>query len=233
MPVCFCTLAVHAPYRARARRLCAASPHLAWVVLTDDPSEFAGLPVHARFHQPTGPMAQDYLDRLGETGNGRGAAAYHDKRFVLKAALERFDTAIFLDADSQIGPVPSLDRLPPGLAIVPLVRKTIADHLSTCGTWRLPAFEQVARELFGGVEVLHAAPWCHETCYAVTRDGREPRFFEAWDQAAGAMQRQGVFSGEGGVMGLAAAFAGWTVDYDALDALFSVVSHEGGGPKGR
>src|SRR6185503_2379022 len=41
---CFCTLAIHAPYRSRARRLCAETPHLSWRVLTDAPEEFAGLP---------------------------------------------------------------------------------------------------------------------------------------------------------------------------------------------
>jgi hypothetical protein len=230
---CFCTLAVHAPYRSRARTLCAESAAVPWVVLTDAPAEFADLPVRTIFHEPTGPMARDYLERLGPTGQNRGAAAYHDKRFVIRAALEAFDSAIFLDADSRIGTLPPLDRFPPGLAVAPFVRKTIADHLRTCGTWRRPAFEQLACELFGDIGALERAAWCHETCYAVTRDGRETRFFEAWDRGAACMQDLGVFSGEGGVMGLAAAFAGWTIDYDALTPLFAVVAHEGGGPKAR
>jgi hypothetical protein len=45
------------------------------------------------------------------------------------------------------------------------------------------------------------------------------------------MQELGVFSGEGGVMGLAAACAGWTPDYDAMVPLEPWVEHEGGGPK--
>ena len=56
--------------------------------------------------------------------------------------------------------------------------------------------------------------WCHETCYAVTKDGNEDRFFEAWERGAAFLQDLGVYSGEGGVMGLAAACAGWTTDYD-------------------
>ena len=32
-------------------------------------------------------------------------------------------------------------------------------------------------------------------------------------------------------MGLAAACAGWSIDYDVLDAPRAVVRHEGGGPK--
>jgi hypothetical protein len=231
MSVCLCTLAIHPAYRERARRLCADSTHLPWIVLTDDPADFADLPVRTIRHEPTGPMAVDYLRHLSPTGNNRGAAAYHDKRFVLRAALREFDTAIFLDADSRIHGLPLPDAFPPGLAIAPLVRATIAVHLETCGSWRLPAFADLARDLMGDVDVLRAARWCHETCYAVTRDGREARFFRAWDQAADFMQRQGIYSGEGGVMGLAAACAGWTIDDTLMAPLLSVVEHEGGGPK--
>ncbi len=40
-----------------------------------------------------------------------------------------------------------------------------------------------------------------------------------------------MFSGEGGVIGLAAAFAGWSVDYDALTEFAGAIQHESGGPK--
>jgi hypothetical protein len=229
--VCFCTLAIHAPYRRRARRLCADLPHAPWVVLTDEPADFADLPVRAIPHVPTGPMAIDYLQRFSPTGEGRGAAAYHDKRFALRAALEDFDTAIFLDADSRLGVLPPLEGFPPGLAVVPVVRKSIAEHLETCGTWRLPAFVALAHALGLDPAVLQEARWCHETCYAVTRDGREATFFQVWDRAAAFMQERGVFSGEGGVMGLAAACATWATDYEALDRVVPFVIHEGGGPK--
>jgi hypothetical protein len=229
--VCFCTLAIHAPYRRRARRLCADAPAVPWVVLTDEPGDFADLPVRAVRHVPTGPMAVDYRQELAPTGEGRGAAAYHDKRFAVRAALEGFDTAVFLDADSRLDALPSLESLPPGLAVLPVVRASIEAHLATCGTWRRPAFLGLARDLFGSDDVLRTARWCHETCYAVTRDGREGRFFDAWHRAADFLQRRGVFSGEGGVMGLAAAYAGWATDYEVLAPLAAVLRHEGGGPK--
>ena len=38
--VCFCTLAIHAPYRQRARLLCADAPEVSWIVLTDEPEDF-------------------------------------------------------------------------------------------------------------------------------------------------------------------------------------------------
>ena len=94
MAVCFCTLAIHPPYRQRARSLCSHFPSAPWVVLTDQPADFTDLPVRAVRHLPTGPMAIDYRQHFAPTGNGRGAAAYHDKRFALQVALQEFDTAI-------------------------------------------------------------------------------------------------------------------------------------------
>lgn len=57
-------------------------------------------------------MAVDYLTRLPPTGEGLGAAAYHDKRFSLLAALEDFDTALYVDADSRLTAVPRLGIFP-------------------------------------------------------------------------------------------------------------------------
>lgn len=230
--VCFCTLAIHEPYRQRARLLCADSPTVPWVVLTDEPEDFAGLPVRAIRHAPTGPMAVDYLTRLPPTGEARGAAAYHDKRFALLAALEDFDTALYVDADSRLtGPLP-LRSFPSGLAVLPVVRKSVAEHLATCGSWRMPFYVELARHLTGNADILQTARWCHEALIAVTKDGRESRFFDAWARGADFLQAREVYSGEGGVIGLAAAYAGWRVDYKALKGIAAKVRHEGGGPKG-
>lgn len=202
-----------------------------WIVLTDEPDDFADMPVRAIRHAPTGPMAVDYLAHLPPTGEGRGAAAYHDKRFALLAALQGFDTAIYVDADSRIAALPPLGVFPSGLAVLPVVRKSIAEHLDTCGSWRMPVFVEMARHLTGDADFLQAARWCHETLVAVTKDGRESRFFAAWSLAADFLQARGVYSGEGGVIGLAAAYAGWRVDYEALTGIAASIQHEGGGPK--
>jgi hypothetical protein len=231
MTVCFCTLAIHAPYRRRARLLCADANTVPWIVLTDEPDDFAALPVRAIRHAPTGPMAVDYLARLSPTGEGRGAAAYHDKRFALLAALQDFDTAIYVDADSRITALPRPGVFPSGLTVLPIVRKSIADHLDTCGSWRMSVFIELARHLTGDADILQVGRWCHETLVAVTRDGRESRFFAAWSLAADFLQARGVYSGEGGVIGLAAAYAGWSVDYEALTDIAASIQHEGGGPK--
>jgi hypothetical protein len=199
--------------------------------LTDEPDDFAGLAVRAIRHVPTGPMAVDYLTRLPRTGDGHGAAAYHDKRFALLAALQDFDTAIYVDADSRIATLPPVGIFPSGLAVLPVVRKNIAEHLDTCGSWRMPTFGELAQHLTGDVDILQTARWCQETLVAVTKDGRESRFFAAWALGADFLQARGIYSGEGGVIGLAAAYAGWTVDYEVLTGIAASIQHEGGGPK--
>jgi len=95
----------------------------------------------------------------------------------------------------------------------------------------MPVFVELARYLTGDADILLAARWCHEALIAVTRDGRASRFFRAWSLGANFLQARGVYSGEGGVIGLAAAYVGWEVDYDALSTLAASIEHEGGGPK--
>ncbi|HKE59959.1 MAG TPA: hypothetical protein VKB46_24780 [Pyrinomonadaceae bacterium] len=227
---CFCTLAIHPPYRRRARLLLTDVPGVNWIVLTDEPNDFADLPVRAIRHAPTGPMAIDVQHRP-EQGHIDGEPAYHDKRFVLQAALAEFDTAIFCDADSRLRSLPRLPHFPPGIAVDCAFSETIAEHLSRFGPMRKPALEQLALELMGETDVLNSARWCSEALFAVTRDGNESRFLEAWERGANFLQDKGIFSGEGGVIGLAAAYAGWTVDYQSLRKLVAATEHEAGGPK--
>ena len=54
---------------------------------------------------------------------------------------------------------------------------------------------------------------------------------EAWERGAKFLHGRGIFTGEGGVIGLAAVYAGWTVDYRSLTKLVAATEHEGGGPK--
>jgi hypothetical protein len=225
---CFCTLAIDPPYRRRAKNLIADAPALPWIVLTDDPNDFVELPVRAIRHVPTGPMAIDFQTRLPPTGNGRGRPAYHDKRFALQAALEEFDTAIFIDADSRIKSLPWLTQFRPGVAVDKCLRTSIADHLSRWGQMRKPSFEKLALELIGDANVLNSARWCGEALFAVTKDGHESKFFEGWERGAKFLQDREIFTGEGGVIGLAAFYAGWRVDYRSLIKLAAATRHEGG-----
>ena len=178
-------------------------------------------------------MATDYLERLAPTGDNRGAAAYHDKRFALLGALETHETAIFVDADSRIDALPTMPHFPAGIAVLPVVKVSIAEHLQRAGTWRWPSFVAMVEHLTGSADILDTARWCHESCIAITKDGREGTFFDTWGRCADFLHAREVFSGEGGVLGLAAAIAGWSVDYDAVVATGAAVHHEGGGPKAR
>ena len=207
------------------------APGVPWIVLTDEPREFEGLKVRAIRHVPTGPMAIDFVTKLGAMGNGRGRPAYHDKRFALQAGLEEFDTAIFVDADTRIRSMPRLPVFRSGIAVVKEVNASIAEHLSRWGPDRRAAFEQLAVELTDDVEAIKSARWCSEALFAITKDGNEGKFFEAWGRGAEFLQNKGHYSGEGGVIGLAALCAGWTVDYQTMGRLAGSIRHEGGGPK--
>jgi hypothetical protein len=208
-------------------------PEVPWVVLTDEPEEFEALGVRAVGHVPTGPMAIDFVTRLSPMGNGRGRPAYHDKRFALQAALEEFETAIFVDADTRVNSLPRLPVFRAGIAVTQEVNASIAEHLSRWGPHRKSVFERLAVELTGDLEVIESARWCSEALFAITKDGNEGKFFEAWERGAEFLQRQELFSGEGGVIGLAALCAGWTVDYKTMGRLARAIKHEGGGPKVR
>lgn len=229
--VCFCTLAIHGPYRKRARLLFEDVPQVPWVVLTDEPGEFVDLPVRAIRHVPTGPMAIDFVTKLPPMGSGLGEPAYHDKRFALLAALEEFETAIFVDADTRVRALPRLPNFRPGIAVVKELNASIAEHLSRWGSQRRPAFEKLAVDLTGDADVINSARWCSEALFAITKDGNEGKFFETWERGAEFLKRQGLLSGEGGVIGLSAVCAGWTVDYETMGKLARKMRHEGGGPK--
>ena len=207
------------------------APGVTWIVLTDEPEEFAGLAARAIRHVPAGPMAIDFLTRLPPTGNGRGRPAYHDKRFALEAALKDHETAIFVDADTRFRSLPKLPFFRPGIAVVKEVDASIDEHLSRWGSDRRPAFEQLAVHLTGDVETLKRARWCNEALFAITKDGNEDKFFDAWARSAEFLHSKEVFTGEGGVIGLAALCAGWTVNYKTIGKLAAYTRHEGRGPK--
>lgn len=235
MSAAFCTLAIHAPYRKRARMLAQDVAPTPFTIVTDEPADFADLAhVRAVKHEPTGPMAVDYAKNTRLTG-GTGAAAYHDKRFAVRAALDTADTAVFVDADSRIlgGSHTAIVSLPTGLAVRPGVPETVETHLRRYGPERLSVFKTLAD--FFGVK-LESSYWCDETLYAVSQYPTTSvalyKFFAVWATMAQHLQKNGVFSGEGGVMGLAAAAVGWTPNFtSALKRLAPFVIHEGGGPK--
>jgi len=159
-----------------------------WFVLTDDPDDFSDLPVRAIPARPDGSDGRDYLALLPPTGEGAGPPPITTKG---SRSSPRSKTSIPLSTWMQTRASPNFRGSTPSHPVSPCCpswRRSVAEHLDTCGSWRLPAFEALARHLTGDIEILKTARWCHETCIAITKDGRESRFFAAWTQAADFLQ---------------------------------------------
>jgi len=85
---CFCTLAIHAPYRQRARRLFADTPGVPWIVLTDEPDDFAD---GAGVVFAVGAAAGVFVLSAAAGADAAGANAF--KALSLAAVLTSFDFA--------------------------------------------------------------------------------------------------------------------------------------------
>ena len=85
--------------------------------------------------------------------------------------------------------------------------------------------------MIGNANALNDAHWVSECLFAVTKDGNESKFFAAWARGAKFLDSHNVYTGEGGVIGLAAAYAGWTINYQSLGKLAAATQQEGGGSK--
>ncbi len=201
-PYCFCTLAVGDRYRQHAallaQDLLLHAPHVPLLLLSDQPDDFKEFP-----------NVQGVIHHL------QSVKGYHDKRFVLMAALDRFESCLFVDADVRVlGPLPEQMGFMPG--IVARYGCGIMKH-NTEGKVR-PAFkliQSVAQALqLNLTEVL----WFHEFMFMITRQqGKEKDFFRAWEAIAHYFQSQGIHDGEGSVMGLAAAYSGFDIHFQRRD----------------
>jgi len=70
-----------------------------WFVLTDDPDDLFKICPCSDPARPDGSDGVDYLALLPPTGEEARPPPITTKGFALLAALENFDTAIYLDAD--------------------------------------------------------------------------------------------------------------------------------------
>jgi hypothetical protein len=193
--VCFCTLSLGERYRSMAKQLAQDlekySPGTFLVVGTDKPDELIDCAniLAFQFHQ------QGILH------------CFNDKRFVIKNALEKFQTAIYLDADTRIiGDLP--DRLDYSPGIIGCHRNII-EHVSKYRSQDLENIKKVASKL----EIpIQNTDWIGESLFAVTRDaGKEQEFLKTWGIIALYLELKGMHSGEGSIMGLAAVKVGWKV----------------------
>jgi hypothetical protein len=200
---CFGTLAVGKRYRNHGKMLAKdilkQAPNVSFVVLTDRPADFI-----------------EYQNVIAIKHRLQSVKGYHDKRFVIEKSLERFDTCIFLDSDVRIiGPVPEQLKWLPG--ITARTGCNILKH--NTGTKLRVAFaviEQVAQKLDIN---LQETKWFHEFMFVVTKQaGAEKDFLKLWQSISTVFEMQGIYDGEGNVMGLAAAKAGLTIRFDSEDS---------------
>lgn len=192
---CFCTLALSHRYQLMAKDLAKdlakyGSEKLI-VVGTDDPNFF-----------------EDCNNVLAFELHQQGIFnCYNDKRFVIKKSLERFDSAIFIDADTRI-----VKPLPDNLAFSPGITGTyrnLREHLNKYHSKDIDLIKKLADKLNIS---LPDVDWIGDSLFVVTKDGeKEKEFFKMWELIASYLEMKGMHSGQGRVMGLAATKVGWKV----------------------
>ncbi|MGL4498745.1 MAG: hypothetical protein ACRCU2_06740 [Planktothrix sp.] len=201
---CFCTLAVGSQYRNLAQKLAQDiekfSPETSFVILTDNPEDFI-----------------NQKNVLAFKHRQQGITCYHDKRFVISQALSLFPVCIFIDADMRI-----LDVVPPDMVWLPGITArscySIVKHYSINrkNSQKSTKDYQVIQNLANQMNInLEEVKFVHEFLFTVTKDsGKELEFLEEWDKIAPYFELNGVYSGEGSAMGLAAAKVGLPINYD-------------------
>ena len=197
---CFCTLAMGKSYRQLARFLAIDlyqyAPGISLLLLSDDPHLFDDLDnVIALLHRQ------------------HSIGCYHDKRFALEAALERYETAIYVDANVRIlEPVPFDREWSPGITA-----------RSTATIYKHNHYRGKPSELWQAIKVaaqkldldLDHVKFLHEFMFTLKRDGEKTAdFFRWWGKLANFFEARGIYHGEGNSIGLAASKAGLVVQYD-------------------
>lgn len=203
---CFCTLAVGNRYRAHAHMLAQDIQYYApahpFIILTDRPAEF-----------------EAYANVCAIQHRLQSIKGYHDKRFVIQHALCHFEVCLYLDSDVRLlGPVPLDMEWQPGITArtgCNILKHNANPNLVGKQRRALPIIKQAAHKL--NINLEHTR-WFHEFMFAVKKQsGAEAKFLEMWQTLAYFFEMQGIYDGEGNVMGLAAAKAGLTVRLDQQD----------------
>ncbi len=193
---CFCTLALGKKYRVMVKELAKDlkqySPDTFLVVGTDQPSEYLDSNNIISF-------------KLVQQGI---FSCYNDKRFVLEKALSQFYTAIFIDADTRIQ-----SQIPKTILCSPGINGCYAELLKHIKKYRpknIQDIQKVATKLDINLEEVN---WVGDSLFIVTQDnGKEQEFLAVWGKIANYLELKGMHSGQGNIMGLAAAKVGWQVE---------------------
>lgn len=210
----FCTMAFgHRRYKVMAmdlaRGLAEFIPNSQLIVMTDETSFFNNQPNIIPIHKPPVGILH----------------CYHDRRFALKAALERFSVAIAIDADTKVKHTPDLSiTWEPGLTSI---TENLVQHSERYAPGRLTLFRELARKLKVNLDEVS---WVGEALLILKPDqGKELAFLDAWGRIARYLELRGIHAGEGNSIGLAAAVSGlrlntnpglrhWLDSFQHLDA---------------
>lgn len=193
---CFCTLALGKKYRDLAKNLAISlqqySSGTYFIVGTDKVQDFAE-------HSNT------IAFKLYQEGI---LHCYNDKRLVIKRGLSQFEKAIYIDADTMIAQlIPQIVNCP--TAIVGC-HEPMLPHINRYRSQDVGLIEQVAKKLSLDIE---GVKWVGEALFIIKKDGgKEQEFLNAWEKIARYLELQGFYSGEGNIMGLAAATVGWEIE---------------------
>lgn len=203
--ICFSVLAFKPKYQSLAKRLAAdvarVSPRTVLVVGTDNPEAFSEFSNVRAF-------------KLKKKGI---LHCYNDKRFVIEKALQQFKTVIQIDADTQIiGTLPQDINPSPGITGSYLAN--MIEHSQKYNPGRLGHLNKLARKVGQDPDSI---TFVGEALFAVTAEGKQAQeFIQQWDSMARYLELRGVHSGEGNIIGLAAAKAG--LDITQSDWLASI-----------
>jgi len=210
---CFCTLALGQQYRILAQELGKEiekySPGTYFVVLTDRPKDFTNFPNILAFkHQQKGILK-----------------CYHDRRFVLKKALELFRVAIHIDSDTKLlEPIPNDIKWLPG--ITSGTYRNIIEHAQNK---RSPKRQEAIKDLAGKLDIsLENTNHVEESLFIIARDGgKEIEFIKQWDRIGRYLEMKGIHEGDGNAIGLAASKVGWTFRSEGWKEIEKCRKHAG------
>jgi hypothetical protein len=204
---CFCTLALGKEYRELAlllaKDMAKYAPNFPFVVLTDRPQDF-----HAHRHI------------LAFKHHQKTIGCYQDKVYVIEKALTLFNSCMFMDADMRIlNPFPVYQWQS---GITARSCSSITKHFATqvknpsIGNKEFKVVKSAAQKLDLNLQ-NEEIKFVHEFLFVVAREnGKELQFLQLWKQIGRYFESEGMYSGEGHTIGLAAAKVGLPIRHDVM-----------------
>lgn len=194
---CFCGLALGKKYRdcaiEVAKDLERYHPEVTYLILTDNPQEFAK---HSNI------LAIEHKQKSV-------LFPYHDRRFAIQEALTRFDVTIQIDTDIRLLKPLVAPQEFASLSGILGRTENLQQHLAKYQPQNLSCYRNVARKLDLDMTRI---PYLGEFIFVVTRDnGNELDFVEYWGEIARYLELHKIHGADGPAMGLAAVKAGLNV----------------------